>query len=549
MEENGQQSILNEINALKDRLQKLEEIIFPVVANQTPPPLPVSEPIYSEPSYSEPIYKEKQVKEKPKPSNVLGYVGAACLLFAIILLIKFSIDSGWLTPVRQMLMATLFGLSLIFVPTLKKIEDRTYVSILPATGIAILHLTIYGCVFFHSLFPPLIGLIGTALVSGLSLLLLSKFREETFALMAAGGTYLGALFLRDSFSSLTYFSLYLLAWNIIFASTAIKLKIRSIIVMCAYFSLFVVVVVSSSSQADLKWPVVALQTIQIIIYSLATFLYTVKNQAKLTSSEAHQFFPIYLFFYGHTFYILDSMDPYYATAFAVIFSVSLLVLHETAKTKMRLEKMNSTSVIYSFITLVLAHSIFFVAMDDFFRYATVAIILIAFTFSKNYPTRSEFNGVKIILGLVIAYGILNLSFTTGTTSNLALVIFGFIYGAIAIYHSTKGIQTHQQIVLAIAHSQFIIAIFRLKDIIGEYGVPQLWILYSFIVLYRGMKKQDATTAKSVFPVIFIAIVYFVFNSFGMLGQGQRIISLLIIGGLVYACGYFYRRINTAPAKG
>jgi hypothetical protein len=42
---------------------------------------------------------------------------------------------------------------------------------------------------------------------------------------------------------------------------------------------------------------------------------------------------------------------------------------------------------------------------------------------------------------------------------------------------------------------------------------------------------------------------FVFNSFGMLSQGQRIVSLLIIGGLVYACGYFYRRINTAPAKG
>ncbi|MCM2350571.1 MAG: DUF2339 domain-containing protein [Bacteriovoracaceae bacterium] len=538
MEENGQQSILNEINALKDRLQKLEEIIFPVVANQTPPPLPISEPIYN----------EMKVKENPKPSNVLGYVGAGCLLFAIVLLIKFSIDSGWLTPVRQMVLATLFGLSLIFVPAFNKIEDRTYFSILPAAGIAILHLTIYGCVFYHLLFSPLIGLIGTALVSVMSLWLLSKFKEETFAIMAAAGTYLGAVLLKDSFSSLNYFSIYLLAWNCIYAATAIKLKIRSIIVLCAYFSLFLVVVVSISSQADLKWPVVLLQTIQMIIFSLATLLYTVKNEAKLTLSEAQQFFPVYLFFYGHVFYILDKINPYFATAFAVIFSVSLLVLLQTANSKLSNEKLNSAPVIYLFISVILAHAIFFVAMNDIFRYATVACILIAFSFSKRYPIRPEFNGVTIILALVTAYGILSLSFSQGSTPNLVLVFFGFLYGVIAIYNSEKS-RIHQEIILGIAHSQFIIGIYRLKEIVGEYGVPQLWTVYAFIILYRGMKQQDATTAKSVFPVIFIAIAYFVFNSFGMLGQGQRIISLLIIGGLVYACGYFYRKINTVSAKG
>jgi uncharacterized membrane protein len=534
MEDKDKELLLTEIANLKVRLQILEAKVFPTTFTPTHSPLPPEVP------------KAARVREERKPSNVLGYVGASCLLFAIVLLIKFSIDSGWLTPVRQMVIASLFGLSLIFATFVKKFEDRSYIAILPAAGLAVLHLTIYGSVFYHSLLSPFSGLICTSLVGALSLFLLSRFREETYAVMASAGTYLGAVLLKDSFASLEYFALYLLLWNIIFATSAIKLKIRSIIVLCAYFSLFLVATISLGGQSDLKWSVVILQTAQMIIYSWATYFYTVENKTKLTSTEATRFLPVYLFFYGHVFYILDKINPYYATAFAIIFSASLLALLKVAKNKINNESMDSAPIIYLFIAIVLSHSLFFVAMNDISQYITVAVLLALATFVRKHPERSEFSGVKFVLGLVVVYGILNLSFSPGILANWILAGFGIIYGVLALFNfgsNKKDKPMVLEAMLVIAHSQMIIAVYRLKEYIGEYGVPPVWIIYAFGILYFGMKQQNAKLAKSVFPVIFIAIVYFLFNTFSVLDQGQRILSLLIMGGLIYISGYFYRKIT------
>ncbi len=78
-----------------------------------------------------------------KPGNWLGIIGVLCFVLAAGFIIKLSIETGWLTPARQIGIAVLFGLSLIAVGFRLMKSDRGYASLLPAAGIVVLYLSAF----------------------------------------------------------------------------------------------------------------------------------------------------------------------------------------------------------------------------------------------------------------------------------------------------------------------------------------------------------------------------------------------------------------------
>jgi uncharacterized membrane protein len=74
----------------------------------------------------------------------LGWGGAVAFALAASYLIRLAIDTGWLTPVRQVAFAAIAGLVLIGTGFALRNFDRQYAGLLPAGGIAILFLSIYG---------------------------------------------------------------------------------------------------------------------------------------------------------------------------------------------------------------------------------------------------------------------------------------------------------------------------------------------------------------------------------------------------------------------
>jgi uncharacterized membrane protein len=64
-------------------------------------------------------------------TNVLGWAGAFALVLAASYLIRLGIDSGWLTPARQVGIAALFGLTLIAAGFFLDASARRYAGLLP----------------------------------------------------------------------------------------------------------------------------------------------------------------------------------------------------------------------------------------------------------------------------------------------------------------------------------------------------------------------------------------------------------------------------------
>ena len=201
------------------------------------PPLPLEELKKK----SAPILPIDSTKlEKPSSLDataILGWGGVAALVLAVTYLIRLAVDAGWLTPVRQMTIAALFGATLIVGGFIIKNQSRRYASLLPAAGIVVLFLADYGAHLYHGLigsFPATVGVIGICI---LTLVLGKIFESEWYALFAVIGSYTGPILLENLRSTPSDLSIYFAGWGILYAWYAIVTKQRTIYLLAGYLSL------------------------------------------------------------------------------------------------------------------------------------------------------------------------------------------------------------------------------------------------------------------------------------------------------------------------
>lgn len=480
-------------------------------------------------------------KVEEKPSNLLGIVGVCCLIVAMILLIKFSIDSGWLTPVRQLILAGLFGSALVSVPFFFTSKEKDYFSLLPSAGVIVLHLTVYGGVYYHKILDPMIA---TGLIWGigfLSIYLLKKFEEDVYALLSIAGIYIGSLLVKDSFQDLSGVAGHIFIWDIIFVHFAINLKKRFLIAISAYFALFLVAMYGVSVHSlstDMAIQLAVIQIIQMLVFMIGIALYSVKNST-MTEKEVIQLFPVFIFFYGLVFYYLDVVGQVYATSFSLIFAFLILGVRSAAIKKTGTDKLESTHLIYSLVAVVLIHSIYFVNLDDLGRVISGFLVMICLGLFHERMKAPDMKGVFYLTSLVVVCSMLIVLNGPDTFSTGLKIVSGLAFSLplLAGYKKTSFAP-----LLAIANVMIVVAIVRLGDMIGEIWIGPLSVLYAFACLIFALKSADKLLAQGSLPVIFFAIGRFVFFNFADLSQGERIISLLIMGGLIYSGGFVYRKI-------
>lgn len=86
----------------------------------------------------------KRAPESLPITQILGWTGATAIVLAMAYLIRLALDTGWLTPERQLALAVITGFALIGTGLWLRTADRIYASLLPGGGLVILFLSIYG---------------------------------------------------------------------------------------------------------------------------------------------------------------------------------------------------------------------------------------------------------------------------------------------------------------------------------------------------------------------------------------------------------------------
>lgn len=521
--------LIKAINNLDHRLKVIENQVgvqAPRPASSvetTPPPLP------------------RQEKTEVKSGNLLGIIGVGCLIVAMILLIKFSIDSGWLTPVRQLILAGLFGGSLIAAPFIFQSKEKDYLSLLPAGGVVILHLTVYGGVYLHKLIESLAATGMIWAIGLLSLWLLTLFMDDVYAILAIAGTYTGAFLVKDSFTSLLPVATHMIIWDAIFVGYAIKLQKRSIITITAYFALGLVCFFGFSAESlshGMAGELAVIQFIHMLIIMAGTAVYSVRHHP-LTEDEVGQLLPVFVFFYGIEYYYLNKIDPNFASAFSLFFSVLLLGSYLFAKKKVKNTTEITSDSIIGLAVMMFFHSIFFVELDDLGKIIFGFVVLIIFSLFSTRMLKAPFKSTSVMCGMIIFYSMVLVLQSDELSKNLG-IFFAILYGVTLFTGYTTSKVSFS---LIVAHVMMIVGLLRIGTLIGEIWSGPLCALYAFLLLIFSVKTHDKFMASTSLPVVLFAIARFMIFNFGELSQGERIISLIAMGVVIYASGFVYRKVG------
>ena len=494
-----------------------------------------------------PLPRPAPVREKS--GSWLGVVAAICFVLAAAFIIKLSIDSGWLTPQRQIGLAVLLGIGLIAAGFALMEADREYSSLLPGAGIIVLYITVFAAHRLYSLisFEDAISL--TSLVSGACVWLYTRIREDWYPVMAAVGSYCAPVVL--SLGSTSTFSVYyFLLCSMAFATISIWVKSRALTLVSAYLAMLMTALTGLYLKQDSL--IAGMLTLNFLVFTFGTYLYTRQTRKPLTESESTSFLPLLLFFYAMEYYFIDRIQPGLAPWLSLAFAGILLGLYLSAKKWFPEANIGSQSMILAFIAVVFFHSFYLELLPKDVRpWLFVAIALSAALTSvkpggmgKDGPWRIP--ALTLLVIMLIEYVGMVSHLLSGSEPKWLAVSMAALVSLWALIYARgeefAGRNGHGPI-LGAAHLLAVSGLYRLTTDVSSLAVSASWLFYAVCVIAFAFERKDEVMGKSAMLVLGFAAGKALLYDAAEAPTTVRILCLLLTGAALYGSGFLIRKIS------
>lgn len=203
-------------------LKKEIETLKPTKAAPVPQEKKIK-PTYS--SLKSPPLQKKEVPSKPSPkikkalleqnimANLPVWIGGIALALAGFFMVKYSIETGLLSPAIRLSLGGLFGVALLaggnWVQSQPHFANNIRISqALSGAGIAVLYTCLYAATSLYSLIPPLSGFSGMALVTAIAVVL-SLRQGAPIAMLGLIGGFLTPALIESKEPNVQFLFLYL----------------------------------------------------------------------------------------------------------------------------------------------------------------------------------------------------------------------------------------------------------------------------------------------------------------------------------------------------
>jgi len=485
-----------------------------------------------------------------KPGNWLGVIAILCFVLAAGFIIKLSIESGWLTPGRQIGLAVLFGFSLIGTGFKLLNSDREYASLLPAAGTIVLYLSAFAAHRLYSLISFEVAIASTALVSGLCVWLYSKIKHDVYALTAAIGSYVSPIMLGID-SGATFSLYYFLLCSVAFSAISILVESRMLTLISAYLAILVSGYIGMNLNQDVL--VVTVLGLHFLIFALGQYIYTDLTRKPLSENESGLLLPVLLIFYAMEYYYINRVQPGLAPWVSMGFAAVLLGLYISAKKWFPKQNLSSGSIILTFATLVGFHSVYLELLPSEFRPWLFPLILMAWILLPDQGPIKKGNPFQVpLLGLMAILAIEYFTMVAGLVTNksdfsmMAVSLVSFVCLWIALIFGNEKITGKKDlglVILGCAHLLAIMAFYRLTEDIGSLAVSASWLFYALAVVIFAFNRKDEIMAKSAIFVLAFAAAKALLYDVSQASAGVRIFCLLLTGAALYGSGFLMRKIS------
>lgn len=488
-------------------------------------------------------------------SSLLSYIGIAFVVLAGLFLIKMSVDSGWLTPSRQILFAGCLGVLFLTLPYFFSEKTKAYLSLLAGAGTAILHLTWLGAYSYHNLIEADVALLSATAVGIISVALNIDQKGRSYLLIAMAGTYLSAPSLGYQLENLQLLAGFFLIWNVCFSLASLLNKRRDVMIIASYFAVFTILMMTrltkDSSQAQ---TLLALQGLQFLIFAGAQVLYSSYYKSPMSKEESHTLLPLLLLFYFSTMPLAEKVFPVAHVWFGIIVGLAVLAAYSLARHFLQ-RSINSGVVLVSFATLVIVHSGFFKVLDDLSQPMVALLIggLLMLNHKYNYVDKQAHYWPLLILSFVFVYGGMQTILSPAATDYY--YFYNWLYGlfALVLVASSRADKEatlpaeKSSLVLIFAHIEIMLGLYLLsKQLVmsGALFVTISWGLYALAILYYASRKRDYAIGKSALTILFLVSLKAFFYDVANTTNLVRVGCLLLEGLLLYWCGWYFKKMQS-----
>lgn len=484
-------------------------------------------------------------------TNVLGWGGAAALVLAASYLIKLVYDSGWLTPVRQIAFAAVFGIGLVVAGfPLRRIAAR-YAGYLPAAGIGTLFLTVYGAHLYHHLISAQVALATVIAICAVSLWLCREFAGDLYALFAVAGSYSAPILLPGSGGTITGLVIYFTAWSVVFSVFGIRFRRRGIYLLALYLALLTFDAAWFGTARNEWIAALIFQTVQFAVFGIATLRYSIRWDEPLSQRMAVAHLPPLLLFYFLQYALLDRHMPDWAPWIAAASAGAVLALYRAARRALTRPMPGGEFLLWAYVALVAFHAGYIESVPEHWApWAAAGVIAgggaalwrfgSADGVGRQWPLWAAAGMVVVANYLRVIFG-LDMEPVPGQSA-LSVVYAAEFYAA--YYYARE--RAKGSIPVGLLYSGHLSAMAAAVRIIDEpIAQSAAWGVVAVACLLLALKARDRVLGQS--SLIFFgaaALKVLLFD----LSDAQpiwRIVSLVALGVMFYGGGLLYQRMSRA----
>lgn len=526
-------SLKTEIDSLKRKNKNLEKRLYNI-----------EEHLDISPKKEKKVSKTKEKKinfEADLGLKWFGRIGILALVIGIGYFIKYALDVGWITHLSQIIIASIFGIILIFAGNFisKKEKYKIWAQTLMGGGLAIVYFAIFSAYHFET-YRKSIGISQTLDIILLTVIILFaiflSLKKNSKAIFA-GAFFLGFVtsLLSTTFESLTLIYCLILTLGLITVVSIKQWKEFGIAGVAATYITFFIWYVKHSIGG-------VMASFSMISIFLITYFLAYNIQALLIGKNKEDYSNIVMtilnsvFFF--IFFMIEILRNYksYDWFFTLILAIVSLGLYFIAK-KMKKENTSLTnlclSIVYLTITIPLCFNDKWITI-----FWSVEFILLTF-----FGFRKENYSLKMMSYFVAGITIFKVFFIDANSLNDTGIILSFLsliaaFYLVSIYLDKKGEKTISEIYSWLAGGFAVYLVFLELE---KFWVTLGWLAIASTLLIAGfISGKKHLRLQGVILLGIVIVKVFLYDT-RELETIYRTISFILLGILLLAASFFYTK--------
>lgn len=485
-------------------------------------------------------------------TRILGWTGATALVLATAYLIRLAVDSGWLTPERQVVLAILSGFLLIGAGLRLRGADREYAGLLPAGGLVVLFLSIYGAhLYYHFIGVGLAA--GAVILTCLAALWLGRlFASELYSLFAVVGSYSAPFLLSALAGSVVDLVIYFSAWSVLFCVYAAWLGTRRVYLLAAYLALLGFHLIYGLNGLSAWVETFVFQSVQFLIFLAGAIGFSIRHDRPMSRAEALAHLPLLLIFYALQYPLLEENLPDLAPWIALASAALLLAAQRFARHRLSLSPQAGSLLVSAYAALALFHAGYMELIPhDLAPWLVLALLPALALYARLAgPGTTLAWPFRVLVAVVFAINYLRVVLEGGYADGSDHSVLALLYALelYAAYHFARRLPELESLAMPLLYAGHIALMGGAVNLLEErLAVSLAWGALGLACLALAFRLRDKLLGKSSLLVFAASAAKVLLFDLSDATPLVRIACLVILGVTLYAGGWMYRKVDGIDA--